>query len=314
MNRLTFAPDPKKTIVDIFRKWLMSSLLQIIFTGLATGSVYGLLAMGYSLGYSVSGVINFAHGQILMVSAMVVSGIYATWLLGGIFLGLLASTVMGVLVYLVAIRPVIRRSTTGFAWLVSTLGLAIVLQAAMAWLFGTDSRKFPQLLQGSHISIKGASITGQGILAIGCITTVGITLELFRRRSLLGKAAMAVATDSTQAEAVGINSSRVHLVAFGLAGLLAGIAGILVGPTAFANPYMGAGYGVKGFVALLLGGITNPTAAIGGGLILGIFEAISAVVFGPSTVDWFPLVALVLVLLVAPTGVFGSKGLKVKTS
>lgn len=270
--------------------------------------------MGYSLGYSVSGVINFAHGQILMVGAMVVSGFYTKWLTGGLILGLLASSVMGIVVYLVAIRPVLKRSATGFAWLVSTLGLAIVVQAAMAWLFGTDSRQFPQLLQGSHLSVKGASITGQGILAIVCVSIVGIVLEIFRRRSILGKAAMAVAADSTQAAAVGINTSRVHLVAFGLAGLLAGVAGILVGPTAFANPYMGAGYGVKGFVALLLGGITNPTAAIGGGLILGILEAISAVVFGPSTVDWFPLVALVLVLLIAPNGVFGSKGLKVKTS
>ena len=292
----------------------MSSLLQIVFTGLATGAVYGLLAMGYSLGYSVSGVINFAHGQLLMVGAMVVSGLYTSSVFGGILVGLLASAVTGILVYLVAIRPVIKRTSTGFAWLVSTLGVAVVLQAMMAWFFGTDSRKFPPLFQNFHVTVKGASITGQGLLAILCIVIVGIAVEIFRRKSILGKAAMAVAADPVQASAVGINPARTHLIAFGLAGLLAGLAGVLVGPSSFANAYMGASYGVKGFVALLLGGISNPTAAIGGGFILGVLEAISAVAFGPSTVDWFPLVILIVVLLVAPYGVFGRRGLKVRTS
>jgi branched-chain amino acid transport system permease protein len=284
----------------------MTTFLQIVFTGLATGAIYGLLAMGYAIGYSVSGVINFSHGQLLMVGAMVTSVVYASSsLVVALAAGLLASSVVGILVYGIAILPVVGPRGGGFSWLVSTLGAAVVLQAVAAMIWGTPSRSFPALLNGTRYILGGASITLQAILAIACAVAAAIAVELFRRRSLLGRAGMAVALDAEAASAVGINPRKVHLIAFALAGLLAGVAGILVGPISFANAYMGAGYGVKGFVALLLGGISKPTAAIGGGFVLGTLEAIAAVWISPSAVDWFPLVVLVAVLLVAPNGVFG---------
>lgn len=293
----------------------MTTFLQLVFTGVTSGAIYGLVATGYALGYSVSGVINFSHGQLLMVAAMVTSGLYASTLPGGLAAGLAASTAMGALVYLLAIRPVLKKTTGGgFAWLVSTLGVAIILEAVAALIYGTSTRSFPVLLQNSRVSVDGASITWQGIIGIGCVLAVGVGLEVFRRRSLFGKAAMAVAADPEQAAALGINVTRTHLVAFALAGLLAGGAGVLVAPGTFASPYMGEGFGVTGFVALLLGGISNPTAAIGGGFILGLLQATASVLIGPSAVDWFPLVVLVAVLLVAPYGVFGRRGLRVATS
>lgn len=293
----------------------MSTLLQVLFTGLTTGAIYGLIAMGYALGYSVSGVINFSHGQLLMAAAMIVSVTYGSSLAVGITAGIVVATALGVVVYFVAIWPVVKGgSRGGFSWLVSTLGMAVILPAVFAQVYGTQSRGFPPLLASARETLAGASITQQGLLSIGCVLVLGVALELFRRHSLLGKAATAVAADPEQASAVGVNVVRTHVIAFALAGLLAGLAGVLVGPISYANPYMGAGYGVKGFVALLLGGISNPTAAIGGGFILGIVEAIAAVAIGPSTVDWFPLVILVVVLLVTPYGVFGRAAFKVTTS
>jgi branched-chain amino acid transport system permease protein len=293
----------------------VTTVLQIIFSGLAAGAIYGLIAVGYAIGYSVSGVINFAQGQLLMVGAMVAAVLYTSSLPLALVAAPLAAAAVGTLVYVAGIWPVLgERSSGGFSWLVSTLGLAIILQAIAAMLWGTSSRPFPHLLNDTRLSVGGASITLQSVLAVACILAVGVVLETFRRRSLLGRAGMAVALDSEAASAVGINPQVVHLVAFAVAGLLAGVAAVLVGPVSFANPYMGAGYGVKGFVALLLGGITNPTAAIGGGFILGLVEATAAVVFGPSTVDWFPLVVLVIVLVVAPNGVFGKRTLRLATA
>ena len=288
----------------------MTTFLQIVFTGLATGAIYGLLAMGYAVGYAVSGVINFSHGQLLMISAMVVSVVYTWSLPAALVAGLAAASAAGILVYVLAILPVVGQRGGGFSWLVSTLGAAVVLQAVAAMIWGTPSRSFPSLLNGTRFIVSGASITLQAIVAIVCALAATLLLELFRRRSLLGRAGMAVALDAEAASAVGINPRRVHLIAFGVAGLLAGLAGVLVGPISFANAYMGAGYGVKGFVALLLGGISKPTSAIGGGFILGTLEAIAAVSIGPAAVDWFPLVVLVAVLLVAPNGVFGGRLLR----
>lgn len=288
----------------------MTTLLQILFTGFATGAIYALLAAGYAVGYSVSGVISFCHGQLLMVCVMVVSAVYTTSLIGGIIAGIAAAALVGAVIYGVAIWPVLRRSRGGFSWLVSTLGIAVILQAIAATLFGNPSRPFPQLFQDTRLTLGGASVTLQGIVAVACAAAVGVSLELFRRRSLFGKAAMAVAADPEAASGVGINATRTHLIAFVLAAVLAAIAGILVGPSSFANAYMGVGYGVKGFVALLLGGITNPTAALGGGIVLGLLEATAAVAVGPSTVDWLPLVVLFGVLLVAPNGVFAYRRLR----
>lgn len=285
----------------------MQTLLQILFTGLATGAIYGLLAMGYAIGYAVSGVINFSHGQLMMLSAMVVSAVYTWSTPAALLVGLLAAAVAGALVYGIAIWPVVGAQSrgSGFAWLVSTLGVGVVMQAVAAMALGTSSRSFPSLLNGTRFVWSGATITLQEIVAIACAVAAGFALEIFRRTSLLGRAGMAVALDPEAASAVGIDPRRVHVVAFTLAGLLAGLAGILVGPVSFANAYMGGGYGVKGFVALLLAGIARPTLAIGGGLILGLLEAIAAVSITASAVDWFPLVALVAILLIAPNGAFG---------
>lgn len=291
----------------------MTTLLQILFTGLATGAIYALLAAGYAIGYSVSGVINFSHGQLLMVCVMVVSAVYTASLAGGIVAGLASAAVAGAVIYIAAIWPVLRGTRGGFSWLVSTLGVAVILQAVAAAIFGTSTRSFPSLLQGARLTLAGASITLQGILAVACVVAVGVSLELFRRRSLLGKAALAVAADAEAASAVGIDPIRTHIIAFTLAGLLAGVAGILVGPASFANAYMGVGYGVKGFVALLLGGISSPTSALGGGIVLGVLEAVAAVAIGPDTVDWLPLVVLIAVLLAAPNGIFARGRVRVAT-
>jgi branched-chain amino acid transport system permease protein len=283
-------------------------LLQAILTGLSVGAIYGLVAMGFAVVYYVNRVINFATGQLLMVSVMIIAGLgqsgWPTW--GTIPLGIAASTIGAVLIYLLAVRPVLFFDRFTFAWLVSTLGVAIILTSAAALIWGTSSLPFPQLLNRSEVHIFGASLSWQRILAIVVAVVLTLAIELFRTRTLSGKLAMAISEDPDTASAMGVNVTGYAIGAFALGGLLVGIAGVLVGPISFANPYLGDTYGIYGFVALMVGGIERPAASMGGGLVLGVLTTIASAYINQLASDWFPFVVVIAVLLLAPNGIFRS--------
>jgi len=283
-------------------------LLQAVLTGLSVGAIYGLVAMGFAVVYYVNRVINFATGQLLMVSVMIIAGLgqsgWPTW--GTIPLGVAASTVGAVLIYLLAVRPVLFFGRFSFAWLVSTLGVAIILASAAALIWGTSSLPFPQLLNRSEAQIFGASLSWQRILAILVAVLLTLGIELFRTRTLSGKLAMAISEDPDTAAAMGVNVTGYAVAAFALGGLLVGVAGVLVGPISFANPYLGDTYGIYGFVALMVGGIERPAASMGGGLVLGVLTTIASTYINQLAADWFPFVVVIAVLLLAPNGIFRS--------
>jgi branched-chain amino acid transport system permease protein len=283
-------------------------LFQAILTGLSVGAIYGLVAMGFAVVFYVTRVINFATGQLLMVAVMIIAGLgqsgVSTWIT--IPLGLVASTVGAVIIYFVAVRPVLYFNRFSFAWLVSTLGVAIILASAAALKWGTSSLSFPQLLNGNDVKFLGAALSWQQILAVILALILTAVIEVFRTRTLLGKLGMAISEDPDTASAMGVNVTTYAVFAFALGGLLAGIAGVLVGPISFANPYIGDTYGIYGFVALMIGGIERPAASMGGGLILGILITIASTYINPLAADWFPFVVVIAVLLVTPNGVFRS--------
>ncbi|MFI5953937.1 branched-chain amino acid ABC transporter permease [Cryptosporangium sp. NPDC051539] len=281
-------------------------MIQVLFSGLAIGAIYGLVAMGFALVFSVTRVINFATGQLLMAAVMVTGALASAGLPSvlAIVVGLVASTGLGVLVYFGAVRPVLRFDRFSFAWLVSTLGVAIVLESVAAMIWGPTSRSFPVLLHHHVVHLLGASISGQELIAIGCAVLAVAGFELVRRRTLLGKVAMAISSDPDTARAIGARVTGYAVGAFALGGLLAGVAGVLVGPITYANPYLGGTYGIFGFVALMLGGIQRPSAALGGGLLLGVLSVGANTYINSQASDWFPFVVVILVLLVAPNGLF----------
>jgi branched-chain amino acid transport system permease protein len=283
-------------------------LLQVILTGLSVGAIYGLVAMGFAVVYYVNRVINFATGQLLMLSVMIIAGLgqsgVSPWVT--IPLGVAASTIGAVVIYLLAVRPVLAFDRFSFAWLVSTLGVAIILASAAAFIWGTSSLPFPQLLNRSEVKIFGASLSWQQILSIVVAVLLTLIIELLRTRTLSGKFAMAISEDPETASAMGVNVTAYAILAFALGGLLVGIAGVLVGPISFANPYLGDTYGIYGFVALMVGGIERPAAAMGGGLVLGVLITIASTYINPLASDWFPFVVVIAVLLVAPNGIFRS--------
>lgn len=283
-------------------------MLQVLLTGLATGAIYGLVAMGYAVVYYVTRVINFSTGQLMMASIMVTTemAIHGVNVTLSILAGVAVSTLGGVVVYFLAVRPVLRFSRLGFAWLVSTLGVGIILESLAAVLWGTSSLPYPNLLNGRDVNIFGAALTWQQILTILVAVTVLVAFELFRRHTLFGKIGMAISRDPDIASAIGANVTLYAVVAFALGGLLVGLAGTLVGPISFANPYLGDSFGISGFVALMIGGIEQPAASMGGGFILGVLTILANTYINPQASDWFPFVVVLVVLLVSPNGVFAS--------
>lgn len=281
-------------------------MLQVLLSGLAIGAIYGLVGMGFAIGFYVTRVINFAVGQLLMVAVMVAAAIAR----GGvspvlaIIVGMIAAAIGGIVTYLVAVRPVLRFDRFSFAWLVSTLGVGLILENVAALIWGSTSTSFPALLNGTAVKIGDASISLQELVTIIVAIVIAIVFELVRKRTLLGKVGMAVAADPEMASAIGANTTLVAVAAFGLAGLFAGIAGILIGPITYSNPYLGETYGIAGFVALMIGGTERPVAAMVGGLILGILNQAANTLINTQASDWFPFIVVVVILLALPEGLF----------
>ncbi|HEX7405050.1 MAG TPA: branched-chain amino acid ABC transporter permease [Candidatus Nanopelagicaceae bacterium] len=281
---------------------------QVLLSGLAIGSIYGLVAMAFAVVFYVTRVINFATGQLLMVSIMITAALSdAKWpIYLAILIGVGASVLFGIVIYFIAIRPVLRYDRFSFAWLVSSLGVAIVIQSGAAIIWGPTSKGFPRLLYGHSVNIGHASLTWQEILTIGIALFVLIGFEVFRKKTLFGKLSMAISYDPEMASVMGANVTRFAILAFGIGGLFAGVAGVLIGPITYANPYLGDTYGIAGFVALMIGGIEKPAAAMGGGLVLGILSIGANTYINSQASDWFPFLVVVIVLLLAPKGVFAS--------
>ncbi len=284
-------------------------MLQVLLSGLASGAVYGLVAMGFAIVFYVTRVINFAQGQLLMVAVMV-AGAVATlgWPEGvAVIVGVLAAAALGVATYVVAVRPVLAIRRIGFAWLVSTLGVALLLQSFAALIWGPTSRPFPSLLAHDSVSIGSTKISAQELLAIAVGLLAMALFELVRRRTLLGKAGMAVAEDAEMASAIGINTKVTAGLAFAIGGALAGIGGVLVGPLTYANPYLGDTYGINGFVALMIGGVNRPVGAMAGGFLLGVLVEAANRWIDSQAADWFPFVIVAVVLLALPQGLFAGR-------
>lgn len=283
-------------------------MLQVLLSGLAVGVIYGLVAMAFAVVFYVTKVINFATGQLLMVSILLAAGAVKAglpdWL--GVAIGLVAATVLGVVIYVVAVRPVLRFDRFSFAWLVSTLGIAIVIQAVFAIVYGPASQPFPRGLHAIPVHLGIATLTVQELVTLGIGALALTAWWLVLRFTLLGKLGQAISTDPEIASTVGANVTAYAVGAFAVGGFLAGLAGILVGPITYGNPYLGDTYGIFGFIALMIGGISRPAAAMGGGLILGVLSIAANSYIGAQASDWFPFVLVLLVLLLAPNGVFAS--------
>jgi branched-chain amino acid transport system permease protein len=306
----------------------MDIFLQQIVNGLVLGSIYALIALGYTMVYGVLGIINFAHGEVLMIGAMVslsllrlimglTSGLPG-WLTLLIVLPVTMAFCAGLSYWIerIAYRPL--RNAPRLAPLISAIGMSILLQTIAMLIWSRNPMTYPQLLPSSPIELgaTGATITGKEIVIIVTALIVMCGLLFLVEKTKLGRAMRATAEQTQIASLMGVNPNRVISITFMLGGALAGLAGVMIASN-YGNVhfYMGFIPGLKAFTAAVLGGIGNLQGAMLGGLLLGLIESLGAGyigeltggVFGSNYQDIFAFLVLILVLVLRPTGLLGEK-------
>ncbi len=296
----------------------LTELIQQLLNGLTLGSIYALIALGYTMVYGILKFINFAHGDILTMGTYV--GLIAyTGLLGestnpvwimlsfvvALVVAMLASGILGVVVERVAYRPL--RKAPRLAPLISAIGVSIILMNLAAFIFGTRSRNFPYPFNNATMNWGGVAITPHEILIIAVSLGLMIVLKLFVDFSRMGKAMRATSLDQEVASLMGINVNFIISLTFFIGSALAAVAGVLVAMSYKVYPTMGGLAGLKAFIAAVVGGIGNITGAMIGGLLLGVLETFGVVVLGipEGFKDTIAFGMLILVLLVKPSGIMG---------
>ena len=285
----------------------MELLIQQLVNGLAVGSIYALIALGYTMVYGTIKLINFAHGDVYMMGAFI--GYFAVMVLKlNVFLALLvamvACAILGVVIERVAYKPL--RKSTRVAALITAIGVSYLLENAMSYFFGAESRPFPSDFGTETFTLfRDVSVNGKQILIFGITVLLMALLQFIVRYTKMGKAMRAVAVDEQAAQLMGIDVDGVISFTFALGSALAGIAGVLVG--VYYNTIsttMGITVGLKAFVAAVLGGIGSIPGAMVGGYLIGLLETMVSF-FGYSPYrDGVVYFLLFIILIVLPAGLF----------
>lgn len=284
--------------------------LQQLINGVALGSTYALIALGYTMVYGIIALINFAHGEIFMAGAFVgllLAGVFKLNLFLAMAGAMLFSMALGVGVEFIAYRPL--RNSSRLSALISAIGVSLFLSTLAMLLFGANARGFPaNAFPSRQIQILGAEVSTLQLLIIATSACLMLALELIVKRTRTGKAMRAASEDYTAAALMGINVNFIVSFTFALGSALAAAGGVLVGVLFNSVSFnMGLNAGIKAFAAAVLGGIGSIPGAVLGGLLLGITEVTGVALGYSSWRDAIAFVILVLVLLVRPSGLLGQK-------
>jgi branched-chain amino acid transport system permease protein len=285
----------------------MAEFFQFLASGLTVGAVYALVALGFTLIYNASDVVNFAQGEFVMLGGMVTVFVTAA----GVPLPLAAviavavSVVVGLLLYWLAIEP--ARGASAVTLIIITIGASILLRGIAAIVFDKQFHKLPSFSGDTPINILGAAVQPQSFWVIGGAAVIVVLLYVFLEKTLLGKAVLATAANRLAARLVGINTATVVALAFGGSAAIGAIAGILITPITLTNYDVGTLLALKGFAAAMLGGMGNPLGAVAGGLLLGLLESFGAGYISSTYKDAFAFIVILLVLVAMPQGLFGRR-------
>jgi len=290
----------------------MTDLLQLILSGVAVGMIYALLAFGYNITFSTSRTINFAQGEFLMLGALTGLTAATTWKLG--YAGALAAScviggLLGIVLEQTAIRPALK-TRSAVSWILATVALGIIARNVAERVWGTDDTRFPSPLGDTPLTFVGVRALPQELLVIGAAALIMALVELFRRRSIWGKAATAVAADKDAAALMGINVPLVITLSFVLSSAIAGVSGVLVAPLTLASATMGTLLGTKAYAVAIVGGLQSGLGVLVGGLLLGLSEQFTARYVSTGYKDTPGFVLLILILLIKPSGLFGKKTIR----
>ena len=284
----------------------MQQILQQLINGVSLGSIYALIALGYTMIYGIIKLINFAHGDIYMVGAYL--GFYAITLgipvVPAILISMAVTSLLGIAVERFAYRPL--RHAPRISVLITAIGVSFLLEYVMMALVSPTPRTFPATISDISWTFEGLVISGQQLLIMGVTFVLMIILTYIVRATKIGKAMRAASYDTEAAQLMGINADRIISITFAIGSALAAVAGVLIGIYYNSiDPLMGLMPGIKAFVAAVFGGIGILPGAVVGGLVLGIVEAFISG-FGFSMFrDAAAFAILILVLLLKPAGIFG---------
>lgn len=285
----------------------MDTFIQQFINGLSLGSVYALVALGYTMVYGIIKLLNFAHGDVFMVGSFTGYFIITNFGLGffpTLVITMLVTGVIGVVIYQVAYRPL--RKSSRIASLITAIGMSYLLQNGMLYIAGPQTRSFPQIINNQLYTLGTIRMSTLQILMLITTITLMISLYLIVHQTKLGKAMRAVSNDPSTAQLMGINANLVISFTFFLGSMLAGAGGVLVG--LYYNtitPTMGVGLGLKAFIAAVVGGIGNIPGAMLGGYLIGMTEVMISAYGNSMTRDAIVYAILIVILLVRPTGILG---------
>lgn len=287
----------------------MTKFLTNLISGLSLGSIYALIALGYTMVYGIAKMLNFAHGDIIMVGAFASIVFVSTVGLPGVvgaLLSILFCMLTGVLIERIAYKPL--RSSPSLSVLITAIGVSYFLEARAQLIFGVNQKSFPPFLNLSAVHIGEITIKGVSIVTMALTVIIMIALTLFINKTKMGKAMRAVSEDREAAELMGISVNRTITITFAIGSALASVAGTFYGLTySFITPYTGSMPGIKAFTAAVIGGVGSIPGAMLGGFLLGVIECLSKAYISTELSDAIVFGVLIVVLLIRPTGLLGKK-------
>ena len=285
------------------------SFLSYLINGISLGSVYAIIALGYTMVYGIARMLNFAHGDIIMVGGFTVFTIVTT-MGGSPVVGILASvvvcTVLGVTIERVAYRPL--RDASPLAVLITAIGVSYLLQNVALLIFGSNARQFTSVITVPALKLAGGKLSISSVTIVTILSCIVIMAALmtFINKTKMGQAMLAVSEDRGAATLMGINVNRTISVTFAIGSALAAVAGVLLcSAYPSLSPYTGSMPGIKAFVAAVFGGIGSIPGAFIGGILLGIIENLAKAYISSQLSDAIVFSVLIIVLLVRPTGILG---------
>lgn len=289
----------------------MDFLIQL-FNGLQLGSIYALIALGYTMVYGVAKLINFAHGDIIMVGAYTIFFVVQTSLFrSGLTLylaiipAIIACTLLGVVIERIAYKPL--RNSSSISILITAIGVSLFLENLFVKVFTANARPVPSLFNQASLNIFGIRLSFQTIFTIVLTIILTIILQIFISKTKYGKMMLAVSEDYKASSLVGINVDNTMTMTFAIGSALAGVASLLyVSSYPQITPFIGSMLGIKAFTAAVVGGIGSIPGAVIGGFILGMIEVMTRAYLSSSYADAIVFLVLILVLIVKPTGILGN--------
>lgn len=286
----------------------MRFLGQIVLSGIATGAIYGLVAVGYSVTYATMRVLNFGLGMWVMLGAMIGYTLHVTFGLNILVTMLGMMTVLGGLGLLAerfTVLPFVRAESD--VWIMSTLAVGLLFINAAELIWGRNPLAIPPFLGKDPINFAGIGVYPQEILIVIVACAVMVALDVFYQYTLLGKAFRATASSTEVAGLMGINTRRIASLAYALAGCLAGFAGLLVAPVTLAEPQMGTILGLKAFAIAIIGGLEAGRGIFVCGLLYGVLEGLLSGYLYTGIRDIIGFTLMIFVLFVRPNGLFGRR-------